>query len=116
MKRHFLGFGLKIAAFAVLAGAALGAVIMALWNALLPPLFGWPIIGFWQAVGLLVLSRLLVGGWRGGHGHHMHWRARFAERWEKMSDEERARFRAGMHHRCGRSSTSPPAEAETQQG
>jgi hypothetical protein len=111
MKRHFFRFGLRFAAFAILAGAALGAVVMALWNALLPALFAWPAITFWQAIGLLLLSRLLVGSWRGGHGHHLHWRARFAQRWEGMSDEERARFRAGLQHRCGRSGAESVAPA-----
>ena len=95
-------WGLKAAALVALAVAAVGTVVMLLWNALLPSLTGWPAIGFWQAVGLLVLVRILTGGLRGGWGHrHGHWRARMAARWEQMSDEERERFRAGMRHRCG---------------
>ena len=39
-----------------------GEVVMQLWNWLLPPLFGWPTITFWQAVGILALSRILFGG------------------------------------------------------
>ena len=45
-----------------------GEVVQLLWNWLLPPLFGWPQITFWQALGLLALCRILFGGF-GRHGH-----------------------------------------------
>ena len=106
MKRIWWLRGLKFALFAVVALAVVGAVAMALWNALLPALFGWPVIGYWQALGLLLLSRILLGGFRGGGAGRMHWRARMADRWAQMSDEERAKFREGMRHRCGRSDTA----------
>jgi hypothetical protein len=99
-KRIFL-HGLKFAALAAIAAALLGSVVMALWNALLPTLFAWPVIGFWQALGLFALSRLLVGGLRGGMGHRGRWRDRMVERWGQMSEEEREAFRSGMGRRCG---------------
>jgi hypothetical protein len=58
------------------------------------------VITFWQALGLLVLSRLLFGGFRGG-ARHGHWRGRMAERWQQMTPEERDRFRTGLGGRCG---------------
>jgi hypothetical protein len=93
---------MKFALFAAVALAMLGAVLTALRNALLPGLFGWPMIVFWPSLGLLLLSRILVGGLRGGRGGRMHWRARVDDRWARMSDEERAKFREGMRPRCGR--------------
>lgn len=42
-----------------------GAVVMWLWNWLLPPLAGWSEVNFWQALGLLGLCRLLFGGFHG---------------------------------------------------
>ena len=78
--------------------AALGGyVVMRLWNWLTPAMFGWHVITFWQAFGLLVLVRLLFGGLglpgRAG--------PRMRERWENMSEEERERFRQGMFGRYG---------------
>ncbi len=107
MRKYWWLHGLKFVAFVVVALAALGAVVMGLWNWLLPGLFGWPLIGFWQALGLLVLSKILLGGLRGGPGRHMHWRARMMDRWEHMSDEEREKFRQGMRRHCGRSESTP---------
>jgi hypothetical protein len=79
-----------------------GYVVMSLWNALIPDLFHGPVLGFWQAVGLLVLAKILLGGGHRGHkGHGGHWRHRFAEKWEKMSPEERERMRAEWSKRCG---------------
>ncbi len=80
-----------------------GFVVMQLWNWLLPTLFGWHTVTFWQALGLLVLCRILFGRW-GGHGHRYgrsRIRRRMAERWERMTPEERERFRQGMGGRCG---------------
>ena len=43
-----------------------GKLVMSLWNWLLPPLFGLPAITFWQGLGLLLLCRILFGGF-GSH-------------------------------------------------
>ena len=80
-----------------------GEVVMHLWNWLLPGLFGWHQITFWQALGLLVLSRILVGGF-GGNRHHdrSKLRRKFEERWERLTPEEREKFRGGFRDsRCG---------------
>jgi hypothetical protein len=84
----------------ILAAAVLGFAVMNLWNFVVPAVFGGRIITFWQGLGLLVLSRILFGGFfrRGGFGDRQ--RARRAI-WERMTPEEREKFRAGMRHRCG---------------
>src|SRR6188472_132990 len=46
-----------------------GGIVMLLWNWLLPPLFDWPQITLLQGFGLLVLCRILFGGFGGGGGH-----------------------------------------------
>ena len=101
MRRNWIVHGVKIALFVALAVAVVSFVVMSLWNWLMPAVFGWQLISFWQALGLLVLSRILFGGFRGRAGYGMHWRRRMAERWEQMSPEEREKFRAGMRGRCG---------------
>ena len=79
----------------VLFAAAGGQIVRYLWNALLPPLFGFPQISFWQALGVLALSRILFGGFGlgGGSGHH------YRRRWEAMTPEERERIRERMRSR-----------------
>lgn len=89
---HVLKVILLIAA--LLAG--LSAVVMGLWNILMPAVFGLHAIGYWQALGLLVLSHLFFGGFRGHPGHHRHWRHHMMQRWAEMTPEERERFRAGL--------------------
>src|SRR4029077_13369265 len=76
-----------IAIFVVLGGE----VVLQLWNWLLPPLFGWRQITFWQALGILALCRILFGGF-GGRGFSPS---------KRMSREERERFRQRMRERCG---------------
>jgi hypothetical protein len=102
MKKNWAVKGLKFALFAVLILAVLSFVVMSLWNWLMPALIGAHLITFWQAAGLLVLCKILFGGFRGGpSGRHRFWKHRMAERWEAMSPEERDKFRQGMRGRCG---------------
>src|SRR5712692_4432382 len=86
-----------------------GELVMHLWNWLLPSLFGWRQITFWQAVGLLALCRILFGGVSGRGLHRSNIRRRIDERigrrmderWEQMTPEEREKFRQSWRSRCG---------------
>ncbi len=99
---------LAITAFALFIALGSG-IVMKLWNWLLPTLFGWHQITFWQALGLLALCRILFGGF-GCHGHgRSHFRGRMAERWARMTPEERDRMRQSWRGRCG---FGPPNEEQ----
>ena len=78
-----------------------GEIVLHLWNWLLPPLFSWRELTFWQALGMLVLCRILFGGF-GFHGSgRSNIRRRMEERCENMTPEERERFRQSMRERWG---------------
>lgn len=100
---------LKILLLITLGFTLFSFVVMGLWNWLMPPLFGLRLIGFWQALGILILSKILFGGFRGPFGRSMHWRRRFIERWEQMTPEEREKFRSGMRGGCGHLGSSAAA-------
>jgi hypothetical protein len=93
-----------------------GEIVMRLWNWLLPSLFGFRQITFWQGLALLALCRILFGG----HGFHGPMRSsvrrrmqeRMAERWDRMTPEERERARQSWRGRCG---FAPPAGEGTGQ-
>ena len=104
---------LWIAPFAIvglIAFAALGgAVVQALWNWLLPALFAWPAITFWQALGLLALCRILFGGVGFHRGRRAKCGPRMGQRWGHLSPQERDEMRERMRGRCGgRSPVSEP--------
>jgi hypothetical protein len=102
---------LKIMLFVVIMAAVLGLVVKSLWNVLIPPIFGWHTISFWQAVGLLLLSKILFGGFHRHSGRdHGRWKQRMKDRWEKMTPEEREKIRMGM--RCGRRPFNSSAEPQ----
>src|SRR5271156_3175227 len=85
----------------ILAIGIFGFGVMSLWNWLVPALFGGKLITFWQALGMLVLSRILVGGFS---------RPRVVHKWEQLTPEEREKFRAAMEkRRCGVEPGSAPA-------
>jgi len=95
----------KIVVLVLLGVAALGWVVMALWNWLLPNLFfGVREIDYLQAMGVLLLSKILFGGFRHGcpgRWHHKHV--------ENMTPEERERFKSGIRGWC-----SKPKHEETE--
>ena len=90
--------GFKIAGMVLLgigAGAGFTLAVMLLWNSLIPSIFGLGIISFWQALGLLVLSRLLFGGFGHGGGRGfggMHHKNRIREKWMSMTPEQQKEF------------------------
>ena len=98
-------FAVVIAVLALLALA-----VMVLWNSLVPQLFRGPPLLYWQAVGLLLLSRILFGGLRGRGGWHRHRRMGCGS-WESMTPEERAHLREHFERRCGHRSAAPAEPA-----
>ncbi|MFH1572092.1 MAG: hypothetical protein ABIL09_29140 [Gemmatimonadota bacterium] len=66
------GWALVGVAAALGLGLVLGLVVQALWNWLMPKLFGLPEITYWQAVGLFVLCHLLFGSHGNGSSHTQH--------------------------------------------
>ena len=96
MRRHPVRKALKVTTLVVLLIAGSSLVVMLLWNGLMPHLFAWQPISYLQSIGILVLSKILFGGFRGGRGPGWHWRGRMLERWQQMTPEERQVFRRGM--------------------
>ena len=91
----------------VAGGAALGWVVMLLWNWLLPALFaGAQPVSYLQALGLLLLCKILFGGFRGScHGHKLrHGR-------DNMSEEEREQLKGRFKSRWGCCASKGDAEA-----
>ncbi|WP_050466165.1 hypothetical protein [Herbaspirillum chlorophenolicum] len=90
-RRFRMGWLFKLCGLA-LCVVVLGGAVMLLWNLVVPPIFpGAAEIGFWRALGLLVLCRILFGGFRGRHGWHEKKR-RMRARWQAMTPEERERL------------------------
>lgn len=116
MKKHYWKWGLGLGVLFIGMIALTGGIVMLLWNHLVPELFNGPQIHFGQALGLLILGRLLTGnmGWGkgrgrcGGHRGH-HWR----EKWANMSPEDREKMREKFYSYCGyKKSGASPADPE----
>jgi membrane protein implicated in regulation of membrane protease activity len=97
-----LGKGLSFLAVAL---TVFGLIVMLLWNALVPELFGGPFLSFWQAVGLLTLSHILLRGWApwryGKEWRDRRWKQKLEEKLAAMTPEEREQFKEEWKHRCG---------------
>jgi MFS family permease len=78
-----------------------GALVTHLWNWLLPGLFGWRALTFWQGIGLLALCRILFGGLGMRRAPGSTLRRRMGWRWERMTSEEREKLRQRFRERCG---------------
>jgi len=97
-KKFFIGLMIIVAIL------AFGALVMLLWNAILPQVItGVSAISFPQALGILLLSKILFGGFRGrwgGHQRQQQWMA-MKEKLANMTPEEREKFSQQMQGRCG---------------
>ena len=100
-RRGRRGFFLLIPLMVAGVAALLALAVHGLWNGVLTDVTGVKAITYWQALGLLVLARILVGGFPrpGGHfgarGRHM-----MMQHWESLTPEQREKLRAGMGPRC----------------
>jgi hypothetical protein len=100
MKKFLIKKAVFIPLFIVLGAFVFGNAVMLLWNSILPGIFHVGEITFWQALGLIVLSKIFFGaGWghRGGHWGHRR------QHWMHMSEEEREKFRAEWKQKCSSS-------------
>jgi Ca2+/H+ antiporter, TMEM165/GDT1 family len=109
MKKYWIKKGILLFFIFIIAILAFGFVVMSLWNNILPAVItGVKPISFVQALGVLVLSKILFGGfggkgWRGSRA----WKEKMKQRWDAMTPEERERFKAEWKNRCGNRWRSP---------
>ncbi len=77
--------------------------VYSLWNGVLTDVVGVKTITYWQALGLLVLSKILFGGFPGrGRGFGPPWRERMlAKRWASLPPEQREQMREEIRQRFG---------------
>ena len=106
MKAKFIVFKVvKITAAVLFFGTLFGFGTMYLWNWLVPTLFHGPVVTFWQMIGLIALSKILFGGFKGGNKrwgggkHEMRgrWKQKMEERMANMTEEEKEKWKT----RCG---------------
>ena len=98
MKRGYKIFGIIVFASVVISG--LSAAVMYLWNYALVPSIGINPLSYWQAMALLVLSKILLTGFR-PRSHGGPWKHKWKHKVHNMSDEEREQFREKWEQRCG---------------
>ena len=115
MFRYGVAKVIKVVLVVIIAFLVFGFVTMHLWNWLMPMIFGLTPITFWQAIGLVLLSKILFGGFhRHGGGGRANWKRKMEQRWAQMSPEERERMRAGMRGRwCG---VPPSGKSNVEEG
>ena len=122
-RKFWLLRGLRFFLFAALFITAAVFLTQYLWNWLVPELFKGPTIGLGQTFGLLLLTRIVFGGFGGGRRgewaqQRRAWQQRMAGRMEHLSPEEREKFRLQMQQRCGMGwmrRSEPAAETKVQQ-
>lgn len=101
MKRFWMRRAVGFVLLAVVGVFVFGSVVMLLWNALMPVLFHLPLVTFWQALGLLLLTKILFSGFRGG-GPRGRMKDNLRSKWMNMTPEEREKFKQDWGNRCGR--------------
>lgn len=105
MKRRFwFGKAVMILVFCTAFVMLFSYIVMRLWNGILPDVLGVKIISFWQAMGILVLSKILFSGFGGFHHKKEQFKNRFRQKmldkWEHMTPEEKQKFKDEWKNRC----------------
>lgn len=104
MKKLWIKKGLMFLFLFIAAVLLFGLLVMSLWNAILPEVLGVQAITFIQALGILLLSKILFGGFRGGFGRGSRqpgkWMA-MKEKFSGMTPEEKEKFKSEWKTRCG---------------
>ena len=96
----------------IIAAMAFGAVVMILWNAILPEVIGVKAISFLQAVGILLLSKILFGGFQGGCSARRQKWMEMQQKMKEMTPEEKEKFKSEWKTRCGNRWKSGTAASE----
>ena len=115
MKKFWIKKGLMILIFGTAAVLLFGWVVMSLWNGILPAVIGVKAISFLQSLGILILSKILFGGFggsKGGWRGSTAWKEKMKGRWDKMTPEEKEKFKAECKHWGNRWGRSEETKAE----
>ena len=90
-------YGLMIATIIALVAAFFAGVFMYLWNWLVPELFNGPVLNFWQAIGLIVLAKMIFGfgshnkrSWHKASG----WKSNWKDRCANLSEEDKEKWKS----------------------
>jgi hypothetical protein len=111
----------KFVVIGVLAVVAFGLLTQFLWNWLVPELFAGPHISFLQALGLLLLSKLLFWGMSGGKGkwsshRSARWKQHWKERYSNLSPEDKEKYKQKFKEKwCAWEESPTRATSETHQ-
>ena len=101
--------------FALAAIALFGFLIMTLWNSVLVAVLHVGVVTFWQALGILLLSKMLFGGFRGGHWGRNRFKQKMQGRFMDMTPEERDAFKQQWGSRCGRAAKPASSESKAEE-
>ncbi len=78
-----------------------GWIVMQLWNYALVPALHVGALTFWQGLAILILSRILFGGFgKGGGWKQSNKHQQLRQKWSSMSEEERVQFKEAWKQRC----------------
>lgn len=79
----------------------IGGIVMLLWNNVLTPVLHVSTVTFWQALGILVLSKILFSSFgKGGRPRGFYWKQRMM--WNTMTSEQKGKFKEEWKNRCSR--------------
>ena len=104
MTKTFCKFRILIPLFVLGVVALVALAVYGLWNGVLTEVVGVKTVTYWQALGILVLARILFGGFPGRRGGPFGppWRRRMMmKRWESLTPEQREKMREQMRNRFG---------------
>jgi hypothetical protein len=109
MKRfHWAKLILVFIIIAPLAILLFGSIVMFLWNNALVPVIHVSEVSFWQALGILVLSKILFSSFSGGRSRrYPTWKERISRKWNNMTPDEKEKFKQKWEDRWWKGGYKP---------
>jgi len=112
-QRRWGKFILLFIIFAPIAVFLFGSLVRWLWNEVLVAVLHVSPVTFWQAIGILVLAKILFSSFSGGGPRRDYRKERMM--WNNMTQEQKEKFREEWKCRRGRWDRRRDAETEMQQ-
>jgi hypothetical protein len=82
----------------------ISAIVMLLWNWIVPSISTFSPLTYWQAMGLFLLSRILFGGFHFARHHRPHKppfnHPEFKDKFMELNEEEKLQFKNQWKSRC----------------
>lgn len=102
-RTKLIGKGIGLGTLAIVGFLLFVYAFQYIWNITIPEIFGLRSLSYFQALCLLIISRILFGGFGfrwANSGKNKFWKERVKMKMQNMTPEEREEFKRKLSQKC----------------